>query len=316
MSLRCITFTIRHHFPISPAITNPIPSFCSPIALASDDWRTLNHSPGYCATYDICGHRKESATDYLSCAANLPARPLPSSHNTTTTTTHKLQQVCPQLANEIGTDGAVCCTERQLDILQQQIQQARIFLIGCPACSHNFQHFFCLMTCSPNQATFINVTSVQESYDDDDVSDNNNAVQEMDVFLSPTLGNALYDSCANVIFAPVNLPAMNFVGGGAKNFQEWVDFLGLLKDKRTPPQGSPFQINFPPVDPATMPSSMEAMNGTMAPCGQGALACSCGDCPQAESCRPPAPPPPRPPPAVPPSFPFTRGPLRAGMYRV
>ena len=35
---------------------------------------------------------------------------------------------------------------------------ASIFLVGCPACNHNFKQFFCLLTCSPNQATFANVT--------------------------------------------------------------------------------------------------------------------------------------------------------------
>lgn len=33
---------------------------------------------------------------------------------------------------------------------------------------------------------------------------------------------------------------------GAQNFQEWFDFIGLIKDKRFPPTGSPFQMDFPP----------------------------------------------------------------------
>lgn len=39
--------------------------------------------------------------------------------------------------------------------------------------------------------------------------------------------------------------AMTFVGGGAKNFTGWFAFLGLVKDKRFPKTGSPFQMNFP-----------------------------------------------------------------------
>lgn len=46
-----------------------------------------------------------------------------------------------------------------------QIQVASIFLVGCPACNHNFKHFFCLLTCSPDQATFANVTAVQPAAD-------------------------------------------------------------------------------------------------------------------------------------------------------
>ena len=140
------------------------------------------------------------------------------------------------------------------------------------------------MTCSPDQATFINVTAVQHAEDSGGGEGWDIAVSEMDVFLSPKLGEAMFSSCENVIFAPVNQPAMNFVGGGAKNYQQWVDFLGLLKDKRVPPQGSPFQINFPPVD--QIPDEMEEMNGTMASCGEGTLACSCGDCPSGSTCKP------------------------------
>ena len=32
-----------------------------------------------------------------------------------------------------------------------QIQIASIFLVGCPACNRNFKHFYCLLTCSPDQ---------------------------------------------------------------------------------------------------------------------------------------------------------------------
>ena len=57
------------------------------------------------------------------------------------TANRKFQQVCPQLAADLGPDANVCCTERQLDILQDQIQQASIFLVGCPACNQNFKNF-------------------------------------------------------------------------------------------------------------------------------------------------------------------------------
>ena len=46
-----------------------------------------------------------------------------------------------------------------------QIQQASTLLIGCPACDHNFKHFFCTLTCHPDQSTFVNVTDVQLSAD-------------------------------------------------------------------------------------------------------------------------------------------------------
>ncbi|KAL4535608.1 hypothetical protein Ndes2526A_g06428 [Nannochloris sp. 'desiccata'] len=281
--------------------------FCfSSRALAADEWRTFDHSPGQCATYGTCGHRKDSTEDFLPCAINKPAESLPSS-----TALKKFQQVCPQLAAELGPDPAVCCTEDQLDILQKSIQQASIFLVGCPACNHNFKSFFCLLTCSPDQATFANITAVQDAVVDGDIkspspaeegrkeerkkeeSVNNNAVAEMDIYISPVFGENFYNSCSDVIFAPLNIQAMSLVGGGAKNYQEWLDFIGLLKDRRFPPQGSPFQINFPSIE--KLPKrEMKAMNGTMVGCGDSPFACSCGDCPSAANCKPPEPPPPPP----------------------
>ena len=46
-----------------------------------------------------------------------------------------------------------------------QIQQASTLLIGCPACDHNFKHFFCTLTCHPDQSTFVNITDVQLTAD-------------------------------------------------------------------------------------------------------------------------------------------------------
>lgn len=49
--------------------------------------------------------------------------------------------------------------------LAMQVQLASIFLVGCPACLQNFKNFFCILQCSPDQATFANVTAVQPAAD-------------------------------------------------------------------------------------------------------------------------------------------------------
>ncbi|PRW56197.1 Niemann-Pick C1 [Chlorella sorokiniana] len=199
----------------------------------------------------------------------------------------KLQAVCPQLATDVGAAGGTsyCCTEEQLDQLQKQIQVASIFLVGCPACNHNFKHFFCLLTCSPDQAAFANVTAAQTAND----TGASNAVAEMDYYVAAAFGERFYNSCKDVVYPVMNQKAMTFVGGGAKDYQEWFDFIGLLKDKRFPPVGSPFQMNFPPGPP---PEGISPLNSSIPSCGEGALACSCGDCPSAPGCEPPPPPPP------------------------
>ena len=35
------------------------------------------------------------------------------------------------------------------------------FIVGCPACRRNFLQLWCVTTCSPDQASFANVTAVQ-----------------------------------------------------------------------------------------------------------------------------------------------------------
>ena len=86
----------------------------------------------------------------------------------------------------------------------------------------------------------------------------------------------------DVVYAAANLKAMSFIGGGAQNFGEFFEFLGTVKDKRVPPTGSPFQINFPG-EPET-PRGMVAANETVPPCWDSALKCSCGDCPEGPQC--------------------------------
>lgn len=224
--------------------------------------------------YDICGHRPDG--DVLNCPSNTEAQPILDD-----TAFQKLSAVCPQLAAELGDGGHVCCSGAQLDQLQTQIQTATAFLVGCPACVHNFKHFFCVLTCSPDQSTFTNVTNVQLTADT-----NVTAVSEVDIYISSTFGTALYDSCKDVVFGATNQRAMMYVGGGAKDYQEWIDFLGLIKDKRFPPVGSPFQMNFP-VEGDT-PEEMVSLKAEIPSCGESGspLKCSCGDCPTAPDCAP------------------------------
>lgn len=62
--------------------------------------------------------------------------------------------------------------------------------MGCPACNHNFKHFFCTLTCSPAQSAFTNVTSVQRAPDN-----NRTAVEEIDVFVADAYGERFFNSC-------------------------------------------------------------------------------------------------------------------------
>jgi hypothetical protein len=91
----------------------------------------------------------------------------------------------------------------------------------------------------------------------------------------------------DVKFGAANLPAMNFIGGGAKTPQAWLEFLGEVKDKRVPPIGSPFQINFNPnaseAEPGP-PQGIAPAKEALPSCGDASLTCSCADCPVAPGC--------------------------------
>lgn len=121
----------------------------------------------------------------------------------------------------------------QIDALQSNLQKANNIISACPACKENFYNLFCTFTCSPDQSLFINVTKTQakgEKY----------IVTELDHLVTNEYGSGFYDSCKDVKFGASNSNAMDFIGGGAKDYTSFLTFLGhesLL--------GSPFQINFP-----------------------------------------------------------------------
>jgi len=87
----------------------------------------------------------------------------------------------------------------------------------------------------------------------------------------------------DVVYPVMNQRAMTYVGGGARDGQAWLDFLGTVKDARSPPAGSPFQIDFPA---APAPAGMAALAGALPACWDAALRCSCGDCPDGPQCAP------------------------------
>jgi Niemann-Pick C1 protein len=99
-------------------------------------------------------------------------------------------------------------------------------------------------------------------------------VTELDQLVSNEYGSGFYDSCKDVKFGPSNGNAMTFIGGGAKNYTDFLAFLGkksLL--------GSPFQINYP--RPSDYPEDgMGALGIVAKKCNDEdeKFRCSCVDC--------------------------------------
>ncbi|KAG0501372.1 hypothetical protein HPP92_001444, partial [Vanilla planifolia] len=214
---------------------------------------------GYCSMYGICAQRSDGKV--LNCASNVlstkPGNLLSS----------KMQSLCPTIT------GNVCCTATQFETLQEQVQQAVPLLVGCPACLRNFLNLFCELSCSPNQSSFINVTSVTQV-------NNTMIVDGIDVFLTRTYGEELYNSCKDVKFGSMNTRAMDFIGAGAKNYEDLFAFIGKRAAVNMP--GSPYKITFR--TDTSSSSGMKPMNITVFSCGDSLLGCSCGDCPSVSQC--------------------------------
>ncbi|KAJ1979769.1 niemann-Pick type C- protein 1 [Dimargaris verticillata] len=160
-----------------------------------------------------------------------------------------------------------CCDQDQLDTLATQTEVAYNLIGACPACWKNFMQLFCQFTCSPNQATFVNVTGTQVS-----PVTHKPVATELNVFVDPTFGDGLYQSCKEVKFPSDNSFVMDLLGGGAQNYTEMLKFLGQERLG-----GSPFQINFPEQSPA---KPMHPLNPPVGTCDAESLdeRCSCVDC--------------------------------------
>ncbi|PKC75290.1 multidrug efflux transporter AcrB transmembrane domain-containing protein [Rhizophagus irregularis] len=182
------------------------------------------HQEGYCVMHGHCGSKSFFGKE-LNCPHNKPA--IEPDYDLRS----KLVQICgSQYENSL-----TCCDANQLDDLNSSTKQVETLISTCPACWKNFLNFFCTLACSPNQSTFLNITSIGTS-----PITNLKIVTSVDFFVGETLGKGFYDSCKDIKFAATNGYVMDFIGGGAKNYHDMLAFLGQER-----PIGSPFQIDFP-----------------------------------------------------------------------
>ena len=114
---------------------------------------------------------------------------------------------------------------------------------------------------------FINVTETTAKGD-------KFVVAELDQLVSNEYGAGFYDSCKDVKVGATNGNAMALIGGGAKNYTDFLAFLGHKSSF-----GSPFQINYPrPID--YLENGMGALDIIAKKCNDEdeAFRCSCVDC--------------------------------------
>ncbi|RPA81499.1 multidrug efflux transporter AcrB transmembrane domain-containing protein [Ascobolus immersus RN42] len=226
----------------------------STVAPVAADITTI-HKPGYCAFRGQCG-RKSFFGSQLPCPDNGRAE------EPDDTVRQQLVSIC----GAEWSDGDVCCTKEQLSDLKSNLDRAGAIISSCPACKANFVNLFCQFTCSPDQSTFINVTAIEKTMSKKD------AIAELDYHVSEEYASGFYDSCKDVKFGATNGNAMDFIGGGAKNYTEFLAFLGKKQAL-----GSPFQMNFP----RDVSKPLKELSPEPKRCDgdDPSYRCSCVDCP-------------------------------------
>ena len=102
-------------------------------------------------------------------------------------------------------------------------------------------------------------------------------VTELENVWSEEYQSGFYDSCKNVKNGASGGKAMDFIGGGAKDYSHFLKFLG---DKKL--LGSPFQINYKTEPSGPDDQGMKALPITPKSCNDPdeAFRCSCVDCPE------------------------------------
>lgn len=228
------------------------------VSVVAAQGETAIHEPGRCAVRGHCGKKSIFGGD-LPCPDNDLAREPDDSVR------EKLVSLCGSKWSE----GPVCCEEEQVDALKKNLKLAEGIIASCPACVDNFYNIFCTFTCSPDQSLFVNVTQTEPKGD-------KYLVTELDNLWSEEYQSGFYDSCKNVKNGASGGKAIDFIGGGAKNYTQFMKFLG---DKKL--LGSPFQINYETKPRNPDAQGMEALSITPKACNDSdpAYRCSCVDCP-------------------------------------
>ncbi|KAK5078820.1 niemann-Pick type C-related protein 1 [Lithohypha guttulata] len=235
-------------------------AFITPLSsLVSADTATFKHEAGRCAVRGQCEPNGFFGPG-RPCADNGLAAPPSDS----------VRDELVQLCGPKWKDTDVCCVEEQVQALKKNLGRAQGIIQSCPACKENFFNLFCTFTCSPDQSLFINVTATEKN------RQGNDTVQELDNIWSTEYQSGFYDSCKDVKFGAANQKAMTFIGGGAKDYSHFLQFLG---DKKA--LGSPFQIDFLEHPRGDNADGMKPVSQKPKACNDEdpQFRCRCVDCP-------------------------------------
>ncbi|XP_046748991.1 NPC intracellular cholesterol transporter 1 isoform X2 [Diprion similis] len=234
---------------------------------------------GHCIWYDEC---YSGPKGMMNCLYTEGAKPL------NVTGQKLLSTWCSHLLNDTGNGTMTCCSPKQLETLNTQVNQGAVLLQRCPSCLNNWVKHICEFTCSPVQSKFIDVTSTNVT------DDGKIYVDQIDLYITDRYINSAFNSCKGVPYPSTGQLVFDIMCGqwGASKCtpKRWFDFMGDSDDGY-----APFQITY--INTDTPQHGFEPLNIPTTPCSKPLkgekYACGCVDC--EESCpAPPLPPLPQP----------------------
>jgi len=177
--------------------------------------------------------------------------------------------ICPKLLG-----GPVCCDADQYEALSSRVGAAANVLSRCPACLANLLDFFCELTCSPNQASFLTVEGVEVSQ----TAAPKLVVNQTMYYVAAKYADRWFNSCRDVKATSTGENVMDMVFH-AHNYEEFLAFMGKKGDP------SPFTFDSSPIQidyTYTADNATESLIsiGDLKDCNDSdtEYACSCTDC--------------------------------------
>lgn len=142
--------------------------------------------------------------------------------------THILKQfdlLCPSLNVLENIDKGLCCDLDQVKTYLDSMRRAKDVIGSCPSCLINFSHLFCDLSCNPNQAQFAKVTKASPY--NNTKQPNALQVDSIEYTLSNTFVDGLFNSCKDVVWTQVQMPAISVLCGDPCTPREFVEHLGI-----------------------------------------------------------------------------------------
>lgn len=231
----------------------------------------IKHENNLCIWYDQCSSSPYGTKTFYNCLYNGPPKNL---SDQSPEFVQLLNETCPDIVAE---GRGVCCNEKQLNTLATQIKYPQQLFGRCPACLKNFIDHFCLTTCDPDQAAWMEPTSIVYDKDLDKFS-----IGNVDLYITLEYAETLYSSCKNVQYPQASTRVVDIMCGTTEcNATKWLTYLG----DPTLNNESPFPMHYKySATDEIVPKTYDFMECNTT---DVKYQCSCSDCNAKNVCPPP-----------------------------